>query len=37
MNKLKPVISIFKALGEDPMKALGPGTAHLLAYGHELT
>lgn len=36
MTKLQPIIKIFNALGEDPMKVLGPGTAHVLAYGHEL-
>lgn len=36
MPELEPIFNIFSAIGEDPMKVLGPGTAHVLAYGHEL-
>jgi Fe-S cluster assembly scaffold protein SufB len=36
MPKLESIFNIFRAIGEDPMTALGPGTAHAVAYGHEL-
>lgn len=36
MPELKPLIDVFHAIGEDPMAVLGPGTAHVVAYGHEL-
>jgi uncharacterized protein len=36
MTDLAPLISALRLVGEDPADVLGPGTAHLVAYGHEL-
>ena len=36
MTDLEPLRAAFRLIGEDPSRVLGPGTAHLVAYGHEL-
>jgi Fe-S cluster assembly scaffold protein SufB len=36
MTDLEPLRAAFRVIGEDPARVLGPGTAHLVAYGHEL-
>jgi Fe-S cluster assembly scaffold protein SufB len=36
MTDLAPLNSALRLLGEDPAQVLGPETAHLIAYGHEL-
>jgi Fe-S cluster assembly scaffold protein SufB len=36
MTDLGPLQMAFRLIGEDPAWVLAPGTAHLVAYGHEL-
>jgi len=36
MTDLEPLRAAFRLIGEDPARVLGPGTAHLVAYGHDL-
>jgi Fe-S cluster assembly scaffold protein SufB len=36
MTDLQPLRAAFQLIGEDPARVLAPGTAHLVAYGHEL-
>jgi len=36
MTDLTPMTSALRLIGEDPAQVLGPGTAHLVAYSHDL-
>jgi Fe-S cluster assembly scaffold protein SufB len=36
MTDLAPLKSALRVVGQDPAGVLGPGTAHLVAYGHEV-
>jgi len=36
MPELKPMAIALQLIGEDPMAVLGPDSAHLVAYGHQL-
>jgi len=36
MPELKPMAMALRIVGEDPMAVLGPDSAHLVAYGHQL-
>jgi Fe-S cluster assembly scaffold protein SufB len=36
MTDLDPLTSALRLIGEDPSQVLGPETAHLVAYGHDL-
>ena len=36
MPELKPMADALQLIGEDPMAVLGPDSAHLVAYGHQL-
>jgi len=36
MPELKPMSMALRSVGEDPMAVLGPDSAHLVAYGHQL-
>jgi hypothetical protein len=36
MDDLQPMLDAFAVAGEDPAALLTPGTAHLVAYGHDL-
>jgi hypothetical protein len=36
MADLAPLVQAFRGIGEDPAQILGPGTAHVVAFGHTL-
>ena len=36
MTDLEPLTSALRLIGQDPAQVLGPETAHLVAYGHDL-
>jgi Fe-S cluster assembly scaffold protein SufB len=36
MTDLAPLKSALRLIGEDPAQVLGPGTAHLVAFGHDI-
>jgi Fe-S cluster assembly scaffold protein SufB len=36
ITDLTPLASALRLIGEDPAQVLGPETAHLVAYGHDL-
>jgi Fe-S cluster assembly scaffold protein SufB len=36
MTDLEPLQRAFRLIGEDPAQVLAPGTAHLVAYGHDV-